>query len=164
MDRVVSWDVHKFVKPECGKKIYDYLHLPDLYDDVQPIEGALEGVRAIRALGHEVIFLTSCAWGMTDPKARWFIRHGFCEDSPVILPKDFFPTDNKLKFDADMLIDDRAETIRAWVEQKQKKALLFDYPHNRWLDDLVPSAFWARARRVTSWRYILRYVENWGAI
>jgi 5'-nucleotidase len=166
MERVVSWDVHKYVKPECGKKIYDYLRDPNLYDDVLPIAGALEGITQIRAMGHQVFFVTACEYGMVDQKARWFERHGFSEQfqGGRSLPKDFVPIQDKTLLDARMLIDDGAHNVRAWVEQKQRLAILLDYPHNRSLDDEVPSAFWSRARRVRDWPGIVRYVENWGAL
>jgi 5'(3')-deoxyribonucleotidase len=159
IDKWISWDVHKYVKPECGKKIYDYLTAPDLYDDVQPIAGSLEGIRAIRAMGHEVVFVTACTWGMTDQKARWFIRHGFCTDVGVMLPPDFVPIDDKLKIDAHLLIDDRADTIRNWVNKKRQRAILFEYPWNASLLTDMPSTFWSWCQRVTSWRQIVAVID-----
>jgi len=161
MERVVRWNVHEFVKPECGKKIYDYLHDPDLYEDVQPIEGALAGVQALREAGHNVLFTTSCAWGMTDQKAEWFRRHGFITGPRLpLLPDDFVPVNDKLLIAADLLIDDRAETVRRWVEQKRSRALLFDYPHNRYLAKEVPSAFWQWCTPVANWREIVALIEH----
>ena len=156
-----GWNIHRFVKPECGKKIYDYLHDPDLYEEVQPIDGALEGVRALRAAGHQVIFSTSCAWGMTDQKAEWFRRYGFIEgERTAMLPEEFIPVMDKLHIDADLLIDDRAETVRRWVELKQKRALLFLYPWNASLIDEVHSAFWMRCERVRDWSQIVALIEH----
>ena len=50
----IEWGVDKFVKPECGIKIFDYLEDPTIYDDVLPIEGAKEGVDWLRQY-HRVI-------------------------------------------------------------------------------------------------------------
>lgn len=154
-----SWDVHNLVKPECGKKIYDYLQDPTLYDDVQPIDGCVEGIRELRDAGHEVIFATTCSFGMTDQKAEWFIRHGLSRDKSrgVFLPKDFFPCSDKLKLDAHLLIDDNAETIRGWVN-KSRRAVLFEYPWNHGLLNDVPSTFWNWCTRVTSWREITSHI------
>lgn len=165
IDRVVSWDVHKYVKPECGKRIYDYLREPDLYDHIEPIAGALEGIRAIRAMGHTVWFATACEYGMADQKARWFERHGFSEpfQGGRSLPRDFMPVQDKNALDAHLLIDDGAHNVRAWVEQKQRKAILLDYPHNRSLDDEVHSGFWTRCHRTRDWAGIVRYIEKLGA-
>lgn len=159
-----SWNIHELVKPECGKKIYDYLHSPGLYGEVQPIAGALEAIQQLREWGHEIVFTSACSYGMTDQKADWFVRHGFVKDNRPFLPPEFIPVMDKLKIDADLLIDDRAETVRDWVQKKQRHAIMFEYPWNSWLVDAVPSVFWTRARRVTNWRGVLRYVENWGAL
>lgn len=162
IDRVVSWDVHKFVKPECGKRIYGYLHDPDLYDHVEPVKGALAGVAAIREMGHAVCFVTACTYGMVDQKARWFERHGFAKPNPdgKSLPPEFVPLINKNLLDAHMLIDDGAHNIRAWVEGKQRRAIMLEYPHNRGLLDEVPSAFWMKCGRARDWPAIVRYIEG----
>jgi len=159
-ERVKSWDIHKYVKPECGLKIYDYLHEPDLYAEVRPIEGALEGVQALRDAGHRVLFTSACAWGMTDQKAEWFRQYGFITGPKTpMLPSEFIPVQNKLDIDADLLIDDRASTVREWVEKKHKRALLFSYPHNQSLTDEVPSAFWQWAVRVGGWNEIVGLID-----
>jgi 5'(3')-deoxyribonucleotidase len=159
--RVTHWDVHKFVKPECGTKVYDYLTQPDLYDDVQPVPGALEGIQRLRALGHQITFVTSCTFGMTDAKARWFERYGFSERRPGHgLPRDMVVANDKNMIDAHLLIDDAAHNVRAWVESKQRRAILLEYPHNRGLLDEVPSAFWMRCHRAKDWPAIVRYVEQ----
>jgi 5'(3')-deoxyribonucleotidase len=165
LERVVGWGLHEFVKPECGKDIYKYLSDPDLYDYIQPVAGAVEGVAALRALGHELVFVTACVYGMTDQKARWFERFGLCalNDGGRALPKDFFPTGNKNRVDAHLLIDDGAHNIRAWVEERQRQAILFEYPHNRFLLDEVHSAFWMRCHRVSTWEQIVRHIESLGA-
>ena len=46
--KIKDWDMSRFVKPECGKKIFDYLNDPNLYDYVNPIENAWEGVNALK--------------------------------------------------------------------------------------------------------------------
>ena len=57
-EHVTRWAVHEFVKPSCGKRIYDYLLMPDLYDNVPLIAGALDGIMTLRNAVHRVVFLS----------------------------------------------------------------------------------------------------------
>lgn len=164
LDRIRGWGLHEYVKPECGHKIYEYLGDPDLYASVQPVEGALAGVRLLREMGHTVVFATSCHYGMTDQKARWFERHGFSAAKPDGgLPRDFIAINDKLKLDADLLIDDGAHYVRPWVEEKRRRAILFEYPWNKSLLDEVPSTFWSWCHRAANWPQIVRIVESFDA-
>lgn len=157
MDRVTTWDLHNFVKPECGKRIYEYLSMPDLYKDIKPIEGALEAIVALRELGHAVFFVTSCTYGMVDQKARWLERNGFVaqRDGGKSLPAELIVANTKQHIKADLLIDDAAHNVQDWVEHNRARAILFDYPHNRSMDKDVPSAFWTWCQRKRNWRDIM---------
>lgn len=94
-----EWDVTKFVKPECGKKIYDYL-TADLYDDVKPIQGALEAVQNARNIG-QVVFCTSTLGRHAGRKLEWLNEHGF-----DVSHKEYIECGNKGYLRADVLIDD----------------------------------------------------------
>lgn len=161
LDRWLGWGVEQYVKPECGLKIYDYLLQPDLYDDVKPIIGAKDGVDILRTMGHELIFVTACTYGMIDQKARWFERHGFVTPGKNgALPKEFAAVQDKNKIDAHLLIDDGAHNLRAWVEGKSRRAVMLEYPFNRFLLDEVPSQFWNWCYRATGWPAIVRHVAS----
>lgn len=161
LDRVKTWDLHKFVKPECGKKIYEYLLAPDLYASVKPVTAAAEVVAILRAEGYKVVYVTMNHVGMTDQKAAWLVQHGFTLETTLgrLLPEDLIVTSAKLLIDADLIIDDRASTIRDWVELRRRKAILFDMPHNRHLMDDVPSTFWSWCGRHNDWGQILKYIR-----
>ena len=158
-ERVTTWDVHPHVKPECGTAIYDYLRAPDLYAHVQPIEGAIEGVAALRQMGHEIVYATSCTDGMTDQKAAWLVRYGFTR-STRMLPDDMIIAEDKNLIDAYLLIDDRAEHVSRWVEEKRRPAILFSYPHNRWLRDAKHSLFWLSCQPVENWSQLVAFMAR----
>lgn len=161
LEHITTWAIHPHVKPECGKAIYDYFRLPNLYDEVAVVEDAIWGVGQLRELGHTVRFVTANMFDMTDPKARWLLRHGFTTDEqPHFLPRDLYVAQDKTAIDADLLIDDRAETVRKWVDNKRRKAILFEYPWNRSLVDEVPSTFWSWAHRARTWKQIIKIVEG----
>jgi len=157
-ERVLSWDTHEYVKPECGKRIYDYLYDADLYEHIEPVAGSLEGVNALRNDGHRVFFVTANVRGMTDQKWDWLVRHGFM-DSKNRAPIDMVVAFDKLLIDADLIIDDKAQTCVDWVEQKRRKAILFEYPHNRHLLDEKPSAFWMWCLRADNWPGVVKHVR-----
>jgi 5'-nucleotidase len=146
-DKIIDWDISKFVKPECGKKIFDYLHDGDLYDEVPVIEGSRESICELLGMGHRVVYVTTCVKKMTDPKWNWLERHGF-------LPRgrhnqdDLVVAADKTLVDANLLIDDRAQTVVKWVNEKGKRAFLFQSSYV--LPD-VHSAFWLRCNAVKTW-------------
>jgi len=161
-ERVVTWNTHLYVKPECGKRIYDYLLDDDLYRSVQPIRGAAGGVAALRRLGHTVFFTTACGYAggtMVDQKGEWLIRHGLVEKTYRRVPIEMVVVEDKCLVDADLLIDDRGETVAQWVNQKRRPAILFEYPHNQYLLDQQPSAFWSVCHRARDWREIIKIME-----
>lgn len=161
VEDILSWDMHKYVKPECGKKIYDYLHEPDLYARVAPIAGALEGITQLRSLGHTVYFITACTYGMTDQKARWFEQHGFCKSKDGrSLPAEFVPMIDKNLLDARLLIDDAAHNVRQWIDEKHRPAILLNQPYNVHLDNDVPSAFWMTCHRARNWNDVVRIIAT----
>lgn len=131
---VTRWEISQCVKAECGTKIWKYLERPDLYDKVRPVPGALEGVALLRAAGHRVVFVTSCGshsgtMARAGDKFEWLMREGFFRSiqNPHL---DFVVCADKTQVIADLLIDDRADTIAAWVAAR-RPAILVSRPHNR---------------------------------
>lgn len=130
---VTRWEISQCVKPECGRKIWTYLTRPDLYDGVRPVPGALEGIATLRAAGHRIVFVTSCGShaatiGRAGDKFAWLLKHGFLDVQDAHL--DFIVCADKTQVAADVLIDDRADTIAAWVAMR-RPAILVDRPHNQ---------------------------------
>jgi 5'-nucleotidase len=142
-DDITAWDMTKFVKPECGVKIYDYLKDEHIYDEVEPIPGALMGVTRLRGMGHHILFVTA---NIHREKWEWLKRHGF-------LPKTWTSQDYICCYDkhlikADAIIDDKPETI----DRFPGLAILFDRPHNQ-----VYSALW----RAHSWNEVIELISKY---
>jgi 5'-nucleotidase len=119
-----EWDLTKAVKPECGKAIYDLL-TAEMYDRILPIPYARAGCRALRAMGHRVIFVSSCPRGTADAKLAWLVRWGFLPQG--IFQKDFFVASDKSLIAADVLIDDNIDNVHAFPQM----GILVNQPHNR---------------------------------
>lgn len=126
LDRVVTWDLHNYVKPECGKKIYDYLRDPDLYANVKPVEGALEHMKWLRENGHEVIVVTAGVSGNLDQKLDWLKNNGFSAAGERSMGGVIFAYDKKY-IRAQMLIDDGPHNIQAFGGT----GVVWDAPYNK---------------------------------
>ncbi len=125
-----DWEFWKFVKPECGKRIYNFLK-PEMYQNVKPLEGAADFVQAIRDRGHTPRYVTACG----DPKrttlhkafatAKWdaLIRHGIAEEGELLLPGR-----DKSHAPVHMLIDDRIQNVNDF---RNGLGVLFTQPWNR---------------------------------
>lgn len=105
---ITSWGIHAFVKPECGLKIYDYLEDPTLYDNVTPIEGALDGVNKL-CQSYRVVYVTSSTPGASGAKYNWLKRYNFIEKID-----DYVECRDKSLILADYLIDDYIENVKAF--------------------------------------------------
>lgn len=147
-EQITAWDMTKFVKPDCGVHIYDYLIRDDLYDSVQPIQGATEGVWALRnLLEHRIVYASSGIWCVA--KFKWLERWGF---EPGQFGKDFISVNDKSLLRGDLLIDDRDKNVIDFQGNLGKtKAILFDAPYNQELN------WYPRAK---SWVDVFNFVKE----
>lgn len=142
---VVTWGTHEYVKPECGKKIYDYLWRPELYDHVEPIIGGLGAVLWLRKHGHRCIFATS---GLQPAKIKWLYNHKFLTSEIWQSDPDVLICNDKsiLRKVGDILIDDRDKNVEEFGN-----AILFDQPWNH-------NFSWDK--RACTWEEVLQFIIN----
>jgi 5'-nucleotidase len=103
VEQVTDWSIHKFVKPECGKRIYDYLD-DEIYNLVHPIPGALEFALSCREIG-DVIFVTCPTETSMGARYHCLKRRGFFNgiDDPQA---QYIECKRKGLIKADFLVDD----------------------------------------------------------
>lgn len=138
-EQITDWDLTSFVKPACGRRIFDYLTDPTLYEEVKPYADAQQGVQNLRKLGHNVIFTTACTFGMVDGKAHWLVRYGFTDPQPFSrLPYDLVAIQDKAHIRAHLMIDDGPHNVTQWLDTG-RPAILVQRPHNeRFIAQLKP--------------------------
>ena len=102
IDALEDWGPHRIAR--AGKAIYKYLAQPGFFRDLEPIEGAIDGVRTLLDRGHDVVIVTAARRGHRD-KLEWVAEH---------LP--FLPRDN-------IVFAHRKELVRG-------ELLFDDAPHN----------------------------------
>lgn len=152
IDQITDWDVHKCLGPEGKYFIRSCIRYPEFYRDLDPVPGAIEGVRSLIDAGHDVIVATAC------PKMAAISYVGKVEWLRRLMP--FFPLDNfvsiqrKSLLTGDLLFDDGAHNIREW-NATDRPAIVLDCPWNRDLGDLVSPELVGRAR---DWTQFLQYV------
>lgn len=128
---ILSWDTHKYVKPECGKKIYDYLTEPNFFFQLEPLNGAQEFVSKLQNDGHEAYIVTACEMknlgGIIQDKIEWLQEY-----IPSVDKKHFITTHHKYLVNGDVLVDDGPHNAEAY-RQHHPNALIMSiaYPYNR---------------------------------
>lgn len=125
--QLLEFDIHHFVKPECGQKIYDYINAGDVYAQLQPIPGALLAIEAIKKQGHEVVIVTAGAKHehTAGHKLEWCKRYlGFSR-------KDCMIAHRKELVRGDVFLDDSPKMIRNYRKAWPNTPILsIAYPHN----------------------------------
>lgn len=144
-----AWDVHQFVKSECGTKIYDYLNQRGAFADLVPLPGAVDCVDLLLDAGHEVYFVTTpptrSPWAVLE-KSQW-VEEFF----PRVGAGNMVFTRHKHLVRGDFLIDDYEKNLHLF----DGHCILFDQPWNRSVDT-QELAF----RRGFDWRHVFTMIAG----
>jgi 5'(3')-deoxyribonucleotidase len=152
-NEVTDWDLTLFVRPECGKKIYEILNRSDLYANVKLVPGALEAIAHLRSKGYRLVFVTSATKGHAGQKLQCLQDHGVLERGRQVDP-DYVECTDKALIRADLIIDDRPLNI----ERFPGPGILFPCEHNkRWNPDAETAG---RVGVVQGWEGIPAMVES----
>jgi len=149
---ILGWDLRDFVKPAARDHIASYLDLPTLYVGVWPVPGALSSVRALRARGYRVTYVTHCTSAtMLEGKVEWLRGQGFLADPRNVgkrLPDDLIVASRKDVFTGQFMVDDYWRNLTGF----RGLPILFDAPYNQAIDSVSP--------RAVGWAEVLRIVDR----
>lgn len=123
----ISWDIHKIVKPECGKRIYKYIEDPSLYDDVKPIKGSQEKVKILQRY-FRVIFVTTSTLGAAGRKLKWLRDWKFIRGDQE---NDYVECRDKSLVFSDYLLDDDIKNIQKPVPYGARTNIIYTQPWNK---------------------------------
>ncbi len=119
---MTDFDLTKFVKPECGKKMYDIILKQNIYPDVQPIPGAVDAMKKLNDIFNIFIVSSGNNNYHTYPwKHDWLKQH-----MPFLDRRKFYFVTDKSGVGADYLIDDGPHNLEVFEGHR----LLFTAPHN----------------------------------
>jgi 5'(3')-deoxyribonucleotidase len=124
VEDITQWGMESLVKPECGKEIYNYLWMASLYDDVEPIDGAISSIRWLRIHNYDVRFVTS---GVHAGKVGWLGRYGFLlGDGDLRYSPSLVIAHDKSLIKGDIMIDDNLKNLNGF----SGTGIIFGQPWN----------------------------------
>lgn len=145
VDKLKCWQTEKYVKPECGTKIYDYLDEPGLFLHLEPIKDSLEVLERLHQTFQIFICTSSQTYAYTE-KEKWVEKY-----LPFLGREQMIFAHKKYMIRGDLLFDDAPHHLEAFRETK-RTAVAMDYPYNRSVN--VP--------RVKNWLEFEEFVMEWG--
>lgn len=121
-----GWDIHNYIKSECGYKIYDYLKEPGFFYNLQIRENSNEVVDFL--IEHFDVYIASAyvAEACLD-KVNWILKY-----LPNIKKENIIFINDKSLLKFDFLIDDGPHNIETFSPLKE--AIVYDMPYNRYLE------------------------------
>lgn len=145
VERVTGWDTHKFVKPECGYCIYDYLKAPGFYRHLEMYPGALEGLREMSEFA-DIVIVTSA---MSIPQATVDKMEWVKEYLPFLNYKNIIVTSRKDLVQGDIMVDDAPQNL---ADTLARHKVVYDQPWNQEVRD---------AERVHNWTELVAAVRRY---
>lgn len=122
-----SWDFLESLKPKDKKEAEALMNDLEFWGGLPLIDGAKKAVKRLKAIGHEVVWVTS-PWpsciGWETARRSW-IKDNFGDDDVIV-------TSSKHHIDGDFFIDDKPENVEVWKKaHPYKKAFIYDQTYNR---------------------------------
>lgn len=119
IEDIHAWDMTLFVKPECGKKIYDYLLQEDLYDNVETFPYTQYSLETFRDMGAAIKIITA---NHNPSKHRRLIEDGIASEDEIFVAED------KSTVPVDFLIDDYHKNLT----NHTATGIMVNRPHNKY--------------------------------
>ncbi len=119
------WDVEKYVKPECGEKIYNILERPNFFFSLDPKPRSQEVTKKLLEK-YELFVVTAYSPITVVDKVNWLQKY-----FPHIDKNNIVFCNKKWIIDADFLIDDGPHNITDFNNYNRGTGVVFDRPWNR---------------------------------
>lgn len=161
-----TWTISNYCTKCTKDELFEILGEPDVYEHVDPVEGALETVNWLRAQKnsdgtpkYRVIFVSACvSLASAGQKFEWLLNRGFFGniqdtwDNRRKVMKDYFPVCDKSLVNVDVLVDDNLDNVRT----TSGVGLLFHRPHNEDHPLVQPKRGAVRVRGHAEVRWVIR--------
>ena len=125
LEDMICWNVEKYVKPECGKKIYEILLRPNFFLNLRPKENS-QSVTNELSKKYDLYVVTAYHPKTVVDKVEWIQTY-----FPHIDSRKVIFCNNKGLINTDWLIDDGAHNILDYYNNGGKNPIVFDRPWNR---------------------------------
>jgi len=120
-----GWNAHLWVKPECNTKMYNYLNQENFFLNMVPISGAIDGMKKLIDMGHDVIIATATPRSSriaNEEKKNWIRKH-----LPFFDLNNFSDMHRKDLLAGDVLFDDGIHNLSSF----KGISICMDRPWNR---------------------------------
>lgn len=139
-----NWNLENYVKPECGKKIFNYLHEPNFFYDLNIQKDAAEVIEYLYSI-YDLYIVTAYSSDVCVDKTKWIKKYlPFFDVEKIIF------CNNKGLLNLDYLIDDGPHNIEAF----KQTGIIYDYTYNQ---HLSPEKY---PNRVYNWKDVKKFFEN----
>jgi 5'-nucleotidase len=145
-EQITDWDLTKFVKPECGTKIYDYVKTTKIYKSIKLVPGVKDVIDLLKSYKIRVIFITVVDYNTA--KIDCLKRLGVLDSSD-----DYVVAHDKSLVNFDYLIDDNGKIVESLGYDR---AVLFDEPWNKSFTNYT----FENERRIMNWKDFLVTVKG----
>lgn len=137
---LLTWDMTKYVKPECNKKIFDYLFQPYFFRSLGIQPNAYEVTKYLQdTYNFDLYIVTAYSYQTCYDKAEWVKEH-----LPHIPVENIIFCNDKSKINMHYLIDDRDLNIETF----KGIGIVFDQPYNRHLKDYIRCNGWLEIKQL----------------
>lgn len=142
-EHITDWNTTQFVKPECGKKIYDYLKTPGIFRNLSVRPYAQECIQNLIQKDFSIFIVSDSPQGHSfcdyqnnplfvgnpaDDKRKWLAEH-----FPMIKQENIIFTGQKWMISGDVIVDDKPATFLEF-QKRNRHAVLIDQPYNRHIE------------------------------
>jgi len=121
LEMFTDWDITKFVKPECGDKIFDILGEPNFFFECGIKEYAADVMQYLND-NYDIYIVTAYTANACVDKIRWIEKY-----LPFFDKKKVVFCNHKGLINTDWLIDDGPHNLEAFKNKK----VIFDMPYNQ---------------------------------
>lgn len=122
------YGLHKGLPDDFKGDTNSHFHRPGFFEGLQPLAGAIEGLKRLTAAGHEIVIASShCTPHSAAEKILW------CKEQlPFVDQKKIFIGHSKYMISGDVLIDDHIANAKAFREAQPNALILtIAYPYNK---------------------------------
>lgn len=160
VENILTYNISKYVKPECGDKIYDYIYTPNLFTNIVKAKpGAVVALKLLKDLGNHII-IASSVYPRPGCERVELDKRTWCKNNLSFIPEtDIHITMEKYKIPGNIFIDDCPEQVINYRKHYPCSIIIgIDYPYNKNMKEYsfkVPSGF-------MSWTQIFSFIYKFG--
>lgn len=150
IEDIKTYHIQESLGPKAHYFIKSCMRFPDFFTSLEPVPGAIEGMKQLVEMGHDVVIVTkipTSAPGAYHGKMEWVRKH-----LPFLSVKNIVGCQRKELVQGDLLLDDSPKNVYDYLNCG-RKIIIFDRPWNRDIKEFkhVP--------RVHSWDEFIKQIK-----